>query len=57
MKQAFYAGMSFTNLPLTAFLIFFAIFLIVVARLWIFQKREQFDALSQLPFDEGHRDE
>ena len=52
MKQAFYAGMSFSDLPLFSLVLFVTLFVGVVIRAWVIQPRAHFDALSQLPFDD-----
>lgn len=52
MYRSFYAGMSLTDLPLFALMLFVTVFLAVIVRTWVFRKREEFDALARLPFDE-----
>ena len=53
MYRSFYAGMSLTDLPLFALVLFMAVFLAVIVRTWVFRRREEFDALSRLPFDDS----
>lgn len=53
MKREFYEGMTFTDLPLLALVLFVALFVGVVIRAWVMKPRAHFDALSRLPFDDG----
>jgi cytochrome c oxidase cbb3-type subunit IV len=55
MYRTFYAGMSWTDLPLFALLLFLCLFLAVCVRTWMFKKSEELDALAKLPFDEEVR--
>lgn len=53
MKQAFYAGMSWTDLPLLALLLFVGVFVAVVLRTWVLKKPTDFAAVERLPFEDG----
>jgi cbb3-type cytochrome oxidase subunit 3 len=48
----FYAGMSWTSLPLLALLLFLGTFLAVIVRVSLASRRKEIEAASRLPFDE-----
>jgi cytochrome c oxidase cbb3-type subunit IV len=52
MYRQFYAGMDLTDLPLFALLFFLAVFLGVVAWLFVARRSRDFEALSRLPLSE-----
>jgi cytochrome c oxidase cbb3-type subunit 4 len=49
MYRQFYAGMDLTHLPLFALLFFLAVFLGVVAWLFVARRSRDFEAVSLLP--------
>jgi cytochrome c oxidase cbb3-type subunit IV len=53
MKQQFYEGMELAHLPLFALVLFMAVFLIVVVRMFVFRRAEHFDNLARLPIADG----
>jgi len=52
MYRQFYADMDFTHLPLFALLFFLAVFLGVVAWLFLARRSRDFEAVSLLPLAE-----
>lgn len=52
MYKAFYAGNTFTALPLFALALFLGIFLAVVFWVLAFKRASDFDAVAALPLDE-----
>ena len=53
MYRQFYAGMDLTHLPLFALLFFLAVFLSVVAWLFLARRSRDFEAVSLLPLAES----
>ena len=52
MFQEFYRGSDLLHLPLYALVFFVAVFLGVVAWVWVFGRRdERFDQLARIPFE------
>ena len=49
MYRSFYAGMSYTDLPLFALVLFFCVFLGVTAYVLFFRRNEDYAALARLP--------
>ena len=55
MYKAFYEQMTFAWLPQATMLFFLGVFLIALARLFVFRRRKDFDQIAALPLsdDEG----
>lgn len=53
MYRQFYQGMTLTHLPLFTLILFIAVFLGVVAWVFLGRRRQDFDALARMPFAEG----
>jgi cytochrome c oxidase cbb3-type subunit 4 len=53
MFRQFFAGMEWSFLPLFAMGVFLTVFTLVVVRVFVLQKRSEFDALAALPLDDG----
>lgn len=52
MYRQFYQGMSMTDLPLFALLLFFAIFTAVAVWVLLFRRSQDYEAISRLPLAE-----
>lgn len=57
MYKQFYQGMALTGLPLFALFLFLAVFLGVLAWVFLARRGQDFDALAHLPLSESDRDE
>lgn len=53
MYRQFYAGMSYADLPLFAFLLFLCTFAAVIVRVSIQKRRGQLARVERLPLDDG----
>jgi len=49
MYKQFFANMESTTLPLFALTVFFAAFLLMLARTYLFKRKGDFDTLAALP--------
>jgi cytochrome c oxidase cbb3-type subunit 4 len=54
MYKHFYQGMSLTELPLFTLFLFLAVFLGVVAWLFVMRRSRDFEALARLPLAESN---
>lgn len=54
MWKSFYAGMAFTELPLFALLLFVTLFGVMLTRIFILKRKQDFDPLAALPLDDSH---
>lgn len=52
MYKQFYAGMSLTELPLFALVLFILVFLAVCAWVYGVRRRQDFDSLANMPLAE-----
>lgn len=52
MYKQFYQGMTLTELPLFALILFIAVFFGVCAWVFVARRSQDFDALAQLPLAE-----
>jgi hypothetical protein len=48
----FYAGMSWSTLPVFALILFLTTFAVVIARTCLLARRDEVDRLARLPLDE-----
>ena len=55
MYRQFYSGMPWTDLPVLALLLFFAVFVAVIVRVSRKSRREALDIAARLPFDGNER--
>ena len=57
MYQEFYKGSELLHLPLYALVLFVAVFMGVVAWVFVFRRKdERFDRLAELPLADGARE-
>jgi hypothetical protein len=52
MYASFYAGMRCAELPLFALLLFLCLFVVVVVRLTLIKRREDFEPVAHLPLQD-----
>jgi hypothetical protein len=52
MYASFYAGMRCAELPLFALLLFLCLFVVVVVRMTVIKRREDFDPVAHLPLQD-----
>ncbi len=55
MYKQFFQGMTIWQLPLFAMLFFFVVFVVVVLRAFLLQRREDLAPVARLPLDEDAR--
>ncbi len=53
MYRSFYAGMQLSHLPQLSLLLFMAVFLAALFRLFVMKRPADFAAVSALPFQDG----
>lgn len=53
MYKQFFAGMSFTALPLFALALFLVFFALVFVRTFAFRSKHDFDAVASMPLDDS----
>ena len=52
MYKTFYEGMSLSELPLFALVLFVSLFLVVVVRTFVLRRARDFDRLAAMPLGE-----
>jgi len=53
MYREFFAGMEWTGLALFAMVLFLALFVLMLLRVFVFHSRRDYDSAALLPFDES----
>lgn len=57
MYKQFFAGMTFTALPLFALALFLVFFALVLVRTFAFRRARDFDAAAAMPLDDSEENQ